>query len=135
MPADEDLKSFWSREALDMLLKVIADSVSAAAMFAVNAKPPSVDSSLLETWREFCGRYDIQPGSPEWYVKKAYYGRDVVADRYDIEEFPVYWDWKNSVVVRNPFFAEDSKEEPLKWRWLEIDAELAMKILVLGFIP
>ena len=125
-------KSFWTRETLDRLSKVIAHSVSAAAMVAVNANPPSVDSSLLETWRAFCGKHNVRPGSPEWYVKKAYYGSDVVADRYDIEEVPVYWDWKDAVVVRNPFFATDSKEELLKWRWLEIDAELAMKFLVLG---
>jgi hypothetical protein len=132
MPVDEDLKSFWTRETLDRLSKVVADSVAAEAMVAVNANPPSVDSSLLETWRVFCRKHNFRPGSPEWYVKKAYYGSDVVADRYDIEEVPVYWDWKDAVVVRNPFFATDSKEELLKWRWLEIDAELAMKFLVLG---
>jgi hypothetical protein len=135
VPADEDMKSFWTRDALDRLSEFISNSVATPAMASVNAKPPSVASSLLETLREFCGRHDIKPGSPEWYVKKAHYESDVVADRYDIKEFPVYWEWKDAVVVRNPFFAEDSKEEPLNWRWLEIDAELAEKILVLRYIP
>jgi hypothetical protein len=128
------MKSFWTREALDRLSKVISDSVAEAATAAVSTRTPSVDSSLLETWRAFCGKHNLKPGSPEWYVKKAYYGSDVVADRYDIEEVPIYLDWKDAVVVRNPFFVKDSKEELLKWRWLEIDAELAMKFLVLGVL-
>lgn len=97
---------------------------------AVNAPQPA--TYLEEALREFCEKYNIKPGSPDWYVKKAYYGSDVVADRYDIEELPIHWDWKNTVVVLNPFHDHKSQHDFIRYKWLEIDEEMARKLLVLG---
>lgn len=121
---------FWTRETLDRLSEILKGAIGPP--FAVQQSQPLPRPPYLEVWREFCIEHNFKPGSPDWYVKKAYYGSDVVADRYDVEEVPIYWEWKNTVVVLNPFFDRKSEHDFLKYKWLEIDEELARKFLVLG---
>jgi len=134
MPANEILKEFWTRDALTRLSEVIASAIADRSMPG-NAPQPAPHPPFLEVWREFCIKFNLKPGAPDFYVKNAHYGKEVVADYYDFEELPIYWEWKNTVVFLNPFFdASNFKqtEDFLKYRWLEIDAEMAMKFLVLG---
>jgi len=126
-----ETKSFWTRDALTRLSEVIASAVAGQAM-AVNAPQPAPHPPFLEALRAFCEKYNIKPGSPDWYVKNAHYGKDVVADYYEFEELPIHWDWKNKVVFLNAFYDFQSKEDFIRYKWLEIDEETARKFLVLG---
>lgn len=117
MSNSEKSKDFWTRDTLNKLSEVLKDYTQK------NQHPD---------WREFCIEHNFKPGSPDWRVKNAHYGADVVADHYDIEETPIFWEWKNTVVVLNPLFDRKSQHDFFKYKWLEIDAELARKFLVLG---
>lgn len=130
----EDMKGFWTRDAMTRLSEVIVTAVARQAM-AVNAPQPAPHPPYLEAWRAFCKKFNLKPGTPDFYVKNAHYTDKVVADDYDFEEIPVYLEHKNTVVFLNPFFDVSNfkqTEDFLRYRWLEIDAELAMKFLVLG---
>lgn len=134
MPDTENLKEFWTRDAMTRLSEVIVSAIAGQAM-AVNAPQPVPHPPYLEAWRAFCNTFNMKPGTPDFYVKNAHYTDKVVADHYDFEEIPVYLEHKNTVVFLNPFFDVSNfkqTEDFLRYRWLEMDAELAMKFLVLG---
>jgi hypothetical protein len=121
---------FWAREALNKLTEVLTGAIGPP--FPVQQNQPLPHPPFLEKWREFCIKHKIKPGAPDFYVKGAHYTDKSVADFYDFEEVPMYYDHKNTVVVLNPFFGQKSEEDFLRYKWLEIDAELAVRFLVLG---
>lgn len=94
----------------------------------------------LENWPKLCVELKINKGDPAWGVKKAYYSTGVVADYYDIEEYPRYDKIKNVVVVENPFTTAQqivnnhyaNPDFPVFGPFIQINAEVARKILVLG---
>lgn len=120
------MKDFWTRENLEKLSKLL--------FFVPNKKEYSglVQNSFLDSWIKFCKEFKIKPGTPDFFVEKAYYEDKVVANFYDFEEVPVYYEHKNTVVVKNPFYNPKEKELFLRLKFIEIDAELARKFLVLG---
>lgn len=132
MPADQI--GFWTRDNLDRVSEILKTEIGRRAE-SLLAKRRDKQSPFPQILDDFCEKHDIRPGSPEWFVKNAHYGTDVVADWYDIEEFPVHWEWKNAVVVKNPFFSIErhySRKTFLNYKFLEMDEDFAKKILVLG---
>jgi hypothetical protein len=117
------MKNFWTQENLNKLSQI---------MLNVPNKSTDRFKGFLESWTEFCEKFKIKPGSPDFYVKKAYYGQNAHADRYDFEEVPIYYEWKNTVVIKNPFYNSNANELFIRIKFLELDADLARKFLVLG---
>ncbi len=92
-----------------------------------------------QNWCRMCSEFGIIPGFPDFYIKNAYYDKKAVAEYYDFEETPRYDKLKNTVVFENPFiapvsyvFSETCEYPPPLTKFVEIDAETAKKILVLG---
>ena len=94
----------------------------------------------IENWPKLCIELKISNGDPAWGVKNAYYSTKAVADYYDIEEYARYDKIKNVVVVENPFSTVRqvvnnlfvNSDFPVFGNFIELDADVARKILVLG---
>jgi hypothetical protein len=119
---------FWTHETLNKVTQVLSGAID-PPLPAQNNQP------FRPTWEvlsEFFMEHNIKTGTPDICVRKAYYnsGR-AVADHYDFEEAPKHYERNDTVVVLNPFFGMNSNDSRYG-KWLEMDADLAKKFLVLG---
>jgi hypothetical protein len=95
-------KEFWTREALNGVSKALLEGI------CKTLKKPTPTSVLPI-------RHSLRPGGvssrslisgvvPASLHQEAHYSDKVVADYYDFEEVPVYYEHKGTVGVKNPFF-------------------------------
>lgn len=115
------MENLWTKENFQKITKIL-------------------EEKGIENWPKICVELKISKGDPAWGVKNAYYSTKATADYYDFEEFPRYDNLKNVVVVKNPFSTAQqvinnifvSEGFPIFGEFVELDAETARKILVLG---
>lgn len=92
-----------------------------------------------ESWPRLCKELGIRSGRPNNVIVDATYGSKTTADYYQFEPNPYYDESKNLVVVENPWSTVHSVvmqqrnfDYPVFGGYIELDAEVAIKILVLG---
>lgn len=115
------MENLWSKENFRKITKIL-------------------EEKGIENWPKICVELKISKGDPAWGVKNAYYSTSAVADHYDIEEYPRYDKIKNVVVVENPFSVARQvvnnifghPDFPIFGKFIQLDAEIARKILVIG---
>lgn len=94
----------------------------------------------LEKWPTLCRELNIRDGRPDHVIVDARYGSKPTADHYEFKSRPRHDQARDVVVVENPWSTLQSvavqmakgPEIPVLGPYIEIDAEVAMKILVLG---
>ena len=94
-------------------------------------------------WPRLCSELNIRSGMPEHIIVSAKFGNRAVADEYEFRSIPMHNKEKDTVVVENPWFntvhsSTRRMHDPnclIFWPYIEIDADMAMKILVLGSVP
>ena len=92
-----------------------------------------IRSAGSRRWPEICVKLNIRKGFPLNVIAGAKYGSKATADEYLFRTTPRYDDTRNMVIVENPWHIWESL--PVVGKYIEFDAELAIKILVLGEIP
>lgn len=89
----------------------------------------------LEKWPMLCRELNIRDGRPDHVIVDWKYGSKPTADHYEFKSRPRYDQTRNVVVVENPWSTLQSAKDPelpVLGPYIEIDAEVAMKILILG---
>lgn len=91
----------------------------------------------LEEWPVLCKELNLKSGRPNGIIVNVIYGSKSTADHYEFEPRPWHDETRNVVVVKNPWSTLQSlaKEPQLPGPYVEIDADIAMKILVLEHVP
>jgi hypothetical protein len=121
------MENLWNKENLQKITKIL-------------------EEKGIENWPKICVELKISKGNPAWHVKKAYYSTKATADSYDFEKSARYDKIRSVVVVENPWLGLPASQvlnnshDPLPPDYLdiifgsfiELDAEIARKILVLG---
>lgn len=112
----------WSREKLDR--------VSAAIL------------ASADRWPELATELGVREGTPKHVIKGWRYDdpTKATASHYDFDSIPHHDESRGVVVVENPFSSVSAvfkrefvdREYPVFGRFLEIDEDVAMKLLVLG---
>lgn len=93
-------------------------------------------------WPRICVELNVRTGNPNHVVASVKYGNRAVADEYEFRSIPRYDEAKGVVVVENPwstahavFKKTQDPNYPAFGKYIEIDADLATKLLVLGGVP
>lgn len=98
-----------------------------------------------ERWPQLAVELGIRKGAPKHFIKGWKYDdpTKATASHYDFESVPWHDESRSVVVVENPFYSVNEvfrkefvdKELPVFGRFIEMDEEVAMKLLVLGATP
>lgn len=94
-------------------------------------------------WPRICVELNVRTGNPNHVVASVKYGNRAVADEYEFRSIPRYDEAKGVVVVENPWFATvhsaisqmHDPNYPAFGKYIEIDADIAVKLIVLGSVP
>lgn len=96
-------------------------------------------SAGVEQWPRLCKELNIRKGTPKNVIVDWIYGSKPTADHYKYEARPYHDPDKNVVVFESPWPGPlevlkqmNDPEYPVFGGYLEIDSEVAAKILVLG---
>jgi hypothetical protein len=96
-----------------------------------------------DKWSQICSNLNIKKGFPLNIIASAKYGNKTTADEYFFKSMARYDEFRNVVVVENPWaenfrhVARYSLENnyPFPSEYIELDADVAVKILVLEYVP
>lgn len=120
MESDDPARTFWGQGNL----KRVSEALKAGG---------------IDNWPRVCSWLNISPGSPDYFVKDAKYGLSPTADHYEFETRPRYDSHRKVVVVENPYSTAlqvlhqtADSEFLVPGPWVQLDAEDALKVLVLG---
>ena len=120
MESDDSVRAFWNQESLRRVSEALKDGG-------------------IENWPRVCSWLNISPGSPDYFIKDAKYGLNPTADYYEFEARPRYDPQRNLVVVENPYSTAlqvlhqtTDSDLIVLGPWVQLDAEDALKALVLG---
>lgn len=93
-------------------------------------------------WPRLCAELHVRAGNPHRVIASVKYGNRAVAGEYEFKSIPRYDEGGKVVVVENPWSTAHAvvkqmhdPQHPVFGSYVEIDADVAMKLLVLGATP